>query len=126
MKIRLPSGGTPVAGQQLEYAFDNTGNRNTASRDGDHEWIPNSGTDSFLHRPTSLLPSSGEHALKVCGEDTAKGAVSRDINKGWQGGELGGELTPRARKICIEYAGAAQHVIQGHPAWATPGPRQGG
>jgi hypothetical protein len=29
--------GTPVAGQQFEYALNGTGNRKTAGRGGDHE-----------------------------------------------------------------------------------------
>lgn len=38
--------GTPVAGQQSEYAFDDIANRKTAGRGGDHECILNSGTFS--------------------------------------------------------------------------------
>src|ERR1035437_2549037 len=47
---QVPSGkrswqhGTPVAGQQFEYAFDDIGNRKTAGRGGDHECIPSSGS----------------------------------------------------------------------------------
>ena len=41
---RFRQDGTPVAGQQFEYAFDGIGNRKTAGQGGDHECISNSGT----------------------------------------------------------------------------------
>jgi hypothetical protein len=43
---RFWQAGTLVAGQQFEYAFDDIGNRKTAGRGGDHEFTPNSGTDT--------------------------------------------------------------------------------
>jgi hypothetical protein len=39
---------TPVAGQQFEYAFDDIAIRKTAGRGGNHECIPNSGTDGAI------------------------------------------------------------------------------
>jgi hypothetical protein len=39
--------GTPVAGQQFEYAFDDIGNRKMAGRGRDHQCIPHSGTGTF-------------------------------------------------------------------------------
>ena len=41
--------GTPVAGQQFEYAFDDLRDRETACRSRDHAFIPNSGT--FIATP---------------------------------------------------------------------------
>ena len=40
--------GTPVAGQEFEYAFDDIGYRKTAGRGENHECIPNSGTDGAI------------------------------------------------------------------------------
>ena len=42
---RCSQHGTPVAGQQFEYAFDDIGNGKTAGRGGDDECIPDSGID---------------------------------------------------------------------------------
>jgi hypothetical protein len=39
--------GTPAPSQQFKYAFDDIGSRQTAGRGGDHECIPNSGTEPF-------------------------------------------------------------------------------
>jgi hypothetical protein len=46
--------GTPVAGQQFEYAYDDIGNRKMAGRGGDRGWIPHFGTDPFLSKPCLL------------------------------------------------------------------------
>jgi hypothetical protein len=43
--------GTPVAGQQFECAFDDIDNPKRAGRGGDHECIPNTGTDPFVATP---------------------------------------------------------------------------
>jgi len=42
---RCWQGGTPVAGQQFAYAYDDIGNRRTAGRGGDRQCIPHSGID---------------------------------------------------------------------------------
>jgi hypothetical protein len=60
----------PAAGQQFEYAFDDFGNRKTAGQGGDHECIPNSGTDPF---PFLLLTWNCKHIHNV--------AISRQIER---------------------------------------------